>query len=135
MRFEVPQFIDVEDKIFGPLTFRQFAYLVGGAGLCYIAYKMLPIYIAFVIILPLAAFSVALAFVKVNEKPFIDTVEAAFNYFMRGKLYLWKKDTTQKKIEPTQLAEKKEAVFIPTLSESKLHDISWGLDVLNKRPE
>ncbi len=33
MRFEVPQFIDVEDKIFGPFTFKQFLYLAGGAGL------------------------------------------------------------------------------------------------------
>ena len=32
MRFEVPQFIDIEDKIIGPLTWRQFIYLGGGVG-------------------------------------------------------------------------------------------------------
>jgi len=30
MRHEVPQFIDIEDKIFGPLTFFQGLYLLGG---------------------------------------------------------------------------------------------------------
>jgi hypothetical protein len=30
MRHEVPQFIDIEDKIFGPLTFLQGLYLIGG---------------------------------------------------------------------------------------------------------
>ena len=33
MMFSVPQFIDVEDKIIGPLTLKQFIYLAGGAGL------------------------------------------------------------------------------------------------------
>jgi hypothetical protein len=29
MQFRVPQFIDIEDKLFGPLTFKQFIYLAG----------------------------------------------------------------------------------------------------------
>ena len=33
MRFEVPQFIEIEDKIFGPFTWKQFVYLAGGVGL------------------------------------------------------------------------------------------------------
>ena len=32
MRFQVPQFIEIESKIFGPLTFKQFIYLAGGGG-------------------------------------------------------------------------------------------------------
>jgi len=43
MRFKVPQFIDIEDKIFGPFSFKQFVYLAGGAGLCYIFFKTLPV--------------------------------------------------------------------------------------------
>ena len=42
MQFQVPQFIEVEDKIFGPLTFRQAVYLVGGAGLSYVIYRFSP---------------------------------------------------------------------------------------------
>ena len=30
MQYQVPQFIEVEDKIFGPLTFKQLVYVVGG---------------------------------------------------------------------------------------------------------
>ncbi|MFM2424198.1 MAG: hypothetical protein RLZZ70_589, partial [Candidatus Parcubacteria bacterium] len=30
MQFEVPQFIEIEDKIFGPLTWKQFLYVGGG---------------------------------------------------------------------------------------------------------
>lgn len=131
MRFDVPQFIDVEDKIFGPLSFRQFAYLAGGAGLSYILYKVLPFFAALILIVPIAALAVALAFVKVNDKPLINLLESAFNYFLRGKLYLWKKETQVKK--QTEVKEDKPKVAVPTLSESKLHDISWGLDVLNQK--
>ncbi len=131
MRFQVPQFIDVEDKLFGPLSFRQFAYLTGGAGLCYVVYQTLPTLIAYVLMLALAAFAIALAFVKVNEKPFIDIVEAAFKFVLRGKLYLWKREKPEKK-EIEEVHEKARA-YVPRLTESKLHDISWGLDVLNNR--
>lgn len=36
MQFQVPQFIEVEDKIFGPLTFKQFVYIAGGVALMYL---------------------------------------------------------------------------------------------------
>lgn len=131
MKFQVPQYIDVEDKIFGPFTFRQFAYLVGGGGLSYVAYSLLPIYISFIFILLFGGGAIVLAFIKVNEKPFINVLEAWFNYIFRKKLYLWKKE---EKFKTTQTEEKKEIApkYLPRISESKLHDIAWGLDVLNK---
>ena len=40
MRFQVPQFIEVEDKIFGPMTLKQFIYMAGGAGLSFLIYVL-----------------------------------------------------------------------------------------------
>ena len=60
MRYQVPQFIEVEDRIFGPFTFRQFIYLAGGAGLCFIAYRSLPIFWAILIMVPVGGFVAAL---------------------------------------------------------------------------
>ena len=135
MRFAVPQFIDVEDKIFGPLTFRQFVYLAGGGGLAFLAYKLIPSFFGFIVALPIAGFAFALAFVKVNEKPFINIVESAFGYAFSDKLYIWKHEKSDKKkpeIKPQDL-EAKRMQYLPKISESKLHDIAWGLDVLDKR--
>lgn len=130
MRFSVPQFIDVEDKIFGPLTFRQFIYLCGGAGLGFIMYKLLPVYFGIPLALLFVAFAVALSFVKINEKPLINTIEAAFNYGIGDKLYIWKKE--KKKKEEQRVEEKALPVqYIPRITASKLHDIAWGLDVLD----
>ena len=133
MRFQVPQFIDVEDKIFGPLTFRQFVYLAGGGGLVFLSFKLMPIVFAILVAVPLGAFAFALAFIKINDKPFLNTVEAAFNYSFSDKLYIWKKEkSTPKKAVGPSAIDAKPTHSLPKISESKLHDIAWGLDVLDR---
>ena len=42
MQFQVPQFIEIEDKIFGPLTFKQFIYLAGGVGASIVLWLYIP---------------------------------------------------------------------------------------------
>ena len=92
MNFQIPQFIEVEDKIFGPLSFKQFLYLVGGAGIAYLIYNFLsflPFHAGAIPALAAAGFGFALAFYKVNDRPMIKAVESAFWYYLRGRLYLW----------------------------------------------
>ena len=137
MRFQVPQFIDVEDKIFGPLTFLQFAYLAGGGGIVFLLFKALNPFLAFIIGAPLGVLAAAMAFVKINQKPLIYTMEAAFNYGISSKLYIWKHQKKEEKSEKEKVAVElsKQVQYLPKMSGSKLHDIAWGLDVLDaKRP-
>lgn len=128
MRFQVPQFIEIEDKIFGPLTFKQFVYLGGSIGLGVIAFFFLPTFIAIIVALPVAAFGVMLAFYKVNGKPFVNTVESAVKYFFGAKLYLWKKQD-KAPVAKTPEARAAEQVYVPKLSQSKLKDLAWSLDI------
>ncbi len=132
MRFEVPQFIDVEDKIFGPLTFRQFVYLAGGGGIVFVIFKLLPFFVAILVAAPIGGFAFALAFVKINEKPFLNIVESAFNYTLASKLYIWKQEKKKKTTEEKTVAAQKPIQYLPKISGSKLHDIAWGLDVLDR---
>ena len=132
MRYQVPQFIEVEDKIFGPFTFKQFAYLAGGAGICFIAYKFLPFYIAVLVMVPAGSLGAALAFYKMNGRPFIDVLESAFNYFTSNQLYIWKKvdkkpEDMQK--EADEIAKAAAGIYVPKLSDSKLKDLTWSLDI------
>ncbi len=130
MDYQVPQFIDVEDKIFGPLTLKQFIYLAGGAGLCGIILLYLPLFIAIIVALPVAGFALALAFYKINGKSFIEILEAGFNYYIGRRLYLWKKE---KPTTPTVVSTSEQAVapVLPTqgLTRKKLEDLAWSLDV------
>ena len=132
MQFRVPQFIEIEDKIFGPFTFKQFIYLVGGAGLSFVIYRTIPFFIAILLILPIIATSLALAFYKVNDKPFIFIAEAFIKYYFSQKLYLWRKE--EKIRDPKKEAEKNNSLdnaYVPRMSDSKLKELSWSLDVLD----
>lgn len=131
MQYQVPQFIEIEDKIFGPLTIKQFVYLAGGAGLCLIFFTLLPLYVFVVLSIPVMAFSAALAFYEINGRPFIVALEHAFGYFLSGKLYLWK----QRDAAPTEIAAPVTTpaapgtLIVPKLSQSKLKDLAWSLNI------
>lgn len=131
MNFQVPQFIEIEDKIFGPLSFKQFLYVAGGAGLGFIIYSFLPIYIAIIPILAVVGFGLALAFLQINNRPFIFAVESFVRYLIGSKLYIWKKGDPTKDIKKaTSGATINPAV--PRLAHSKLKDLAWSLDVKEK---
>ena len=131
MEYQVPQFIDVEDKIFGPFTIKQFIYLAGGAGLCAIIVLSLPLFFAIILALPVAALALALAFYKVNGRDFVEVMESAFAFYLGGRTYLWKKE--KKPVDPATI----EAAPAPTLpaapkqglTRRKLEDLAWSLDV------
>ncbi len=126
MRFQVPQFTEVEDKVIGPLTLKQFIYLAGAVGACIILYTLLPKFISFVLMIPVLVLGAALAFYKVNNRPFIRVLESSVKYFIASKLYIWKHK--EKKIV-SEGQTSKASVFVPKLSESKLRDLTWSLDV------
>ncbi len=130
MRFQVPQFIEVEDKIFGPLTFKQFIYIAGGVGVCVLLFIFLPNFLAFLLALPVGALSLALAFYKYNQKPFVHFVEAFLKYSITNKLYVWRKEDKQPTIDNEQETRGPiQQVYVPKLSESKLKELTWSLDI------
>lgn len=132
MQFQIPQFIDIEDKIFGPFTFKEFIYLAGGAGISFVLYKVLPIYIAIVFILPVMGLALALTFYRVNDRPFIIVLEAAIKHTFKNKMYLWKKSLPSEK-EKEIIIEPLKTENISKLGGSKLKELSWSLDVLDMK--
>ncbi len=129
MRFKAPQFTGVEDKIFGPLTLKQFIYLAGGVGFGIILYKVFPLCVAILLELPVLAFVGALAFYKPNDMPFIKMVRSAFYYFLKNKLYTWKKQQKEVEKQEEESSRMTESIPAPNLTRSKLKDLAWSLDV------
>lgn len=133
MRFQVPQFIEVEDKIFGPFTIKQFVYLVGGAGISFTLYRFIPLPF-FLKVIPISiviALSLALTFVKINNKPFIIMLESAVKFFFNPKLYIWRKEEklpSQTKVN-LEGADEYASIMVPKISNSKLKDLTWSLDI------
>ncbi len=129
-RYQVPQFIEFESKVIGPFSIRQFAYMIGGLGGSYIIYSQLGIFPGILLFAPLIALSFSLAFVTWNGRKFLDVLGSAFNYFLKAKLYTWKKInkevTAEEAAKSTSIAD---TFVAPNLSQSKLKDLAWSLDI------
>lgn len=134
MQFRVPQYIDVEDKIFGPFTFKQFVYMFGGAGGAFLVYAWVPTPLNYPIMVIIIATALALTFYKVNNRPFAFIMESAIRYYLGAKLYIWQKSQKQH----SQVTGEKETgrgepqINIPKISQSQLKDLAWSLDVKDK---
>lgn len=127
MEYQVPQFIEVEDKIFGPLSLQQFIFVAGGVGMCVALILLLPTFIGILLAIPVAGLSGALAFYKVNNKTFLEIIQAAITYYTRGNLYLWKKEQKELKEEaPVAPPPSREKL---ALTEGKLKELAWSLDI------
>lgn len=121
MRFEVPQFIDVEDKIFGPLTFKQFIYLAGGGGLGYVFYRLLPFPFWVLVSGPIVVFALLLSFYKLNNRPFIEIAQNWLTFKLKGKLYIWQRSKP--------LVQPPAPVAPPAPAPTKLYDTKTVIDL------
>lgn len=134
MRFEVPQFIEIEDKLFGPFTWKQFVYLCGGfgiAGITFITSKFLFILIG----LPAAGLAALLAFYPVNNQPFSVFLEAAISYYSSSRIFYWKKEATNTyKSDPTAVGSIDElvnpqATYSPERKTGGINNLSRQLEL------
>lgn len=91
MQYKVPQNIDMEDRIVGPLTLIQFVYVIIGGMIDYILFsKMGPTPLFFILAIPISLIALAFAFLKVQDQPFLHFVSAAVQFITRPKTRVWK---------------------------------------------
>lgn len=91
LQYQVPQFVDVEDKIFGPLTVKQFLLFVVNALLGAALYVAVPVPVFVALIIPVTIVFLLLAFYRVNGRSFIWFLYAVGHYLLTGKLFLWER--------------------------------------------
>jgi hypothetical protein len=89
MQFQVPQFIDTEDKVIGPLSLRQFAFLGIGGVLSAILYLIAQPWLWALASLFIFAIAIALAFVKIEGRPFLTIAISAFQFYWKPQTYVW----------------------------------------------
>lgn len=95
MQFKVPQNIDMADRIVGPLTLVQFLYvLIGGIVVYFLFTTIAPISGTLFLLsaLPVAVFSLALAFLKIQDQPFPKFVGSFIFFLVRPKVRIWHKE-------------------------------------------
>ncbi|MEA1910032.1 MAG: PrgI family protein [Patescibacteria group bacterium] len=97
MAEKIPQNIDKEDKLVGPLTLKQFLYILGAAAVIFVAYQGYIIgylfdYEFFIVSIIAALIAVAFAFLKINGRPFIVFVLNLIEFWFSNKKITWQKD-------------------------------------------
>jgi len=118
--FNVPQYIDVEDKIAGPLTAKQLLWMIGMGVTLMVFWGIFERGAFIAITIPTALIFVAFAFYKPYNQSLISFAISAVMYLFSPKVYIWKrileKPTTKKKVSPKKnKLEKKEKT--PTLDD------------------
>lgn len=91
MQFNVPQFIEMEDKIFGPLTLKQFLIVAGVGAVLFIIWYTTQLWFTLLVSIPIVIGLVAVIFIKVNGRPFSAFFFSWLNYWTKPRFYVWKK--------------------------------------------
>lgn len=136
-QYNIPQFIDSEDKIIGPLTIRQFSYLAIGvviSGFLWYFKPNIPVFLITAIPVMLAAFT--FAFIKINGQNFEILLSNVIIYILKPTLFLWSRD-----VDPTQSVikvsiQKKKATFrreTPEYNQSRVEEVAWTLDTYGEK--
>lgn len=138
MQFQVPQNIDLEDKIIGPLTLKQFIILVVGGMIDYIWYTLFDASLFILFFLPTTLLTLALVFAKVQDQPFPKFLGSLALFVLKPKLLTWGK-TPPLKIVEFQKKAKEQIIHPKHSTESQIQKLAviidtqgWGAE---KRPE
>ncbi len=89
MQFQIPQFIETEDKIVGPLSLRQFLYIAAAVGVSVLLYFMLQTWLWVILSIPIVGGAAAFSFVKINGRPLVKLVQSALFFYWSPQRYVW----------------------------------------------
>lgn len=89
MQFQVPQFIETEDKIIGPLTIRQFLYVGAATGLSFLLFFTVQMWLWVALSIPIFGAALSLALIKIGGRPLIHVALSAVNFYWKPQTYVW----------------------------------------------
>lgn len=115
MLFNVPQYIDVEDKIAGPLTARQLLWMIGMGAVLMVMWNIFDQAAFYLLAIPVVGIFCAFAFFRPYGQPLISFVTSAAMFIFRPKLYVWDRpvrNVTRRKVEPEKLVFKEQNTTI-----------------------
>ncbi|HLC99380.1 MAG TPA: PrgI family protein [Patescibacteria group bacterium] len=88
-QFVVPQFIDIENKIMGPITTRQFVLMIAWIGLEFGAFKLFDIAGFALASVPMFIIFFPVIFLKFNGKPFHYLVASFIANKKKPQIRIW----------------------------------------------
>lgn len=137
MDFPVPQFIDIEERILGPLSLKQTMYLIVAAGLIFILYFFLETWLHIVLSLLILGVAGSFSFIKIGGRTLGQFISSVVVFAFMPRMFVWKKTEKTKPAEIKLLNQKtkdgmsiEEKVMMEVKNEQ---DKDGGLKELSKR--
>ncbi len=127
----VPQFIDVEDKIIGPITVRQFLILIVAGLIVLLEYKLSDMALFLVLGIPTLVIFGIIAFLKVNGMPFHFFFLNVIQTFKKPSLRVWSREiniSVKKGKKNEEVVVKTKVPVKKVVTHSRLSDLSLIID-------
>lgn len=132
MQYAVPQFTDVEDKIIGPFTLKQFLILLATGAICLFFYSLLKFSIFFFLFsMPFAIIGLALTFGSFNGRPLSGFIGAFISFISRPQVRVFKREepiVSIKKIDKPAVAVATSKGLGTDEADSRLRKLAYLLD-------
>jgi len=122
--FLVPQFIDVESKIIGPITTRQFLIMMVAGMLDFVFYKIFYFNTFLAVGIFITGIFGIVAFVKINGMPFHFFFLNLVQTLRRSSLRIWHKEEISALPEVEKKEVQKEFIKKPAVPTSKLSELA-----------
>jgi hypothetical protein len=126
--FNVPQFIERETPIVGPLTFRQFIIILITVAVCFLLYQTLPRFLSIPLLIIGGAFGLSLSLLKIGEIPFYKVFLEGLSFIFRPKRFSWGKGGRKSIVFEKVELKKEEKGEIKLKRESKLKEIATKIE-------
>lgn len=129
MLFNIPQFIDKEDKIVGPLTAKQLGWLACCGTILLVLWAILDKSAFIIASIPTVGIFGALAFYRPNNQPLIAFITSGLSFAFRPKIYVWQR-VPEKKAAPRKIIKKTvpQNTGRKIVDEIKIKEVSGLLD-------
>ena len=126
MQFPVPQFTDVEDKIFGPLTLKQFGIIFAAGVVIFLGFSASKSVLVLIFLFMLFGLpALGLAFGKVNGRPIYNTAGVFFKFLTSPKVLVFHKEASSfgstRNMKDAGISTKTEQVKVETVQDTLTH--------------
>jgi len=135
MQFQVPQFIETEDKIVGPFTLKQFMFIAGAGLGSAILYFTVVTWLWMILTIILLGSAIGVAFIKVEGRPLGNVLLSAFGFYWKPQTYIWKSEEQPAPAAQTENQENSGISLEKIITGAALHKRWENLQTGQKTPE
>lgn len=128
MRYQVPQFVDIEDKIIGPLTLKQFLIYFCTVLLLIPVYLFTDLSLFITLALPCLGAAAGFAHLKPGGKSLFTFLANAAGFASKGKVWLWRRDSRLKLLPVRGMELETAAVALEELAGPSLQEKARAME-------